>query len=163
MKAIKIKKLTPNATIPYYSKEGDSGMDLRANFENIKTKSDFKCCGTLGVNELKEITVHPQTRVVVPTGISIQLSKGQEAQVRPRSGQSLIKGFDVALGTIDSGYVGDIGVIVRNFTDQSIKIEHGERIAQLVVAPVLHVILEEVGELNKTERGIEGYGHTGNK
>jgi dUTP pyrophosphatase len=174
---IKLKKLHNDVVTPSYAKEGDAGMDIRAYIENKADKEDFICYGDIEIVgtcqggedmtpdfstwKTQSVIIHPQTRVIIPTGFCIQLNKNQEAQIRPRSGQSLKKGFDVALGTIDSGYTGEIGVIVRNFTDKPITIEHGERIAQIVISKFDSVTLTEVDELNETERGEGGFGHTG--
>lgn len=174
---VRLKKLYSDVVIPSYAKEGDAGIDIRAYIKNKTEQKDFNCYGdinilglcqgnedmtpNLSVLETQSIIIHPQTRIIIPTGICIQLNKNQEAQIRPRSGQSLKKGFDVALGTIDSGYIGEIGVIVRNFTDKPITIEHGERIAQIVVSKFDNVELVEVDELNETDRGTGGFGHTG--
>lgn len=100
---------------------------------------------------------------LIPTGISIALPHGYEAQVRPRSGLALKYGITIvnSPGTIDSDYRGDIGIILCNQGKDRFVVERGMRIAQLVVQPVIHAELEEVMELDETRRGEGGFGHTG--
>jgi dUTP pyrophosphatase len=101
--------------------------------------------------------------MLVPTGISISLPDGFEAQIRPRSGLALKHGITMlnSPGTIDADYRGEIGVIVINHGDEPFMLRSGERIAQMVVAPVTRVLLEEVEQLDDTYRGAGGFGHTG--
>lgn len=155
---------------PSYAKEGDSGMDLRANFAGVnnleKTKGKVMCVPVGEWNDgegLSKIIIDPDSRVIIPTGMYISLPKFYEAQVRPKSGQSFNKGFTVYLGTVDSNYRGEIGVIVANNTNRIIEIEHGEKVAQLVIAPVSQVEFENVDQLDTTERGEGGFGSTGIK
>ena len=119
-------------------------MDLRANIED-------------------PITLRPLERRIVPTGLYIALPEGYEAQVRPRSGLALKHGITVlnSPGTIDSDYRGEIGVLLINLSDTPFVINAGERIAQMVVARPEQAELIEVEELDDTERGAGGYGHTG--
>lgn len=119
-------------------------MDLRANIED-------------------PITLRPLERRIVPTGLYIALPEGYEAQVRPRSGLALKHGITVlnSPGTIDSDYRGEIGVLLINLSDTPFVINAGERIAQMVVARHEQAELIEVEELDDTERGAGGYGHTG--
>lgn len=137
-------KLHPAAIIPTYGSEEAAGADLYA-FESV--------------------TLAPRSQVLVPvrTGIAIQLPKGFEAQVRPRSGLALKKGITVlnTPGTIDSDYRGEIGVILFNTNHILYRIEYGDRIAQLVIAPVFRAQFEEDRELGSTIRGEGGYGSTG--
>lgn len=133
-----------NHALPAYSTEGSSGMDLRAY--------------------LKEpIVLKPGERAVVDTGVHIQLPQGYEAQVRPRSGNASRHGLVVILGTIDQDYTGSIGVILLNLGYEPIQISDNDRIAQLVAAPVAHVEWESVDKLDETDRGDQGWGHTGVK
>lgn len=128
-----------------YQTEGSVGMDLMAN-----------------VNE--PVIVKAGEYAMIPTGIGIQLQEGQEAQVRGRSGLAAKKGILVHTGTIDSDYRGEIGVILFNLGKEDFVINRHDRIAQLVIAEVLHANLELVGspeELEQTERGAGGFGHTG--
>jgi dUTP pyrophosphatase len=110
-----------------------------------------------------EIVIGPGERTIVPSGIAIALPDGYEAQVRPRSGLALRRGLTLlnTPGTVDADYRGEIGVILINLGDEPVRIERGERIAQLVVQRVPRVALTEVDELPTTERGSGGFGHTG--
>lgn len=130
--------------LPAYATPQSAGMDLRANIED-------------------PITLHPLERRIVPTGLYIALPEGYEAQVRPRSGLALKHGITVlnSPGTIDSDYRGEIGVLLINLSDTPFVINAGERIAQMVVARHEQAELIEVEELDDTERGAGGYGHTG--
>mgnify|MGYP000675787231 FL=1 len=130
--------------LPAYATPQSAGMDLRANIED-------------------PITLHPLERRIVPTGLYIALPEGYEAQVRPRSGLALKHGITVlnSPGTIDSDYRGEIGVLLINLSDTPFVINAGERIAQMVVARHEQAELIEVEELDNTERGAGGYGHTG--
>jgi dUTP pyrophosphatase len=107
--------------------------------------------------------LEPGERLLVPTGFAIELPDGYEAQIRPRSGLALRHGLGVANspGTVDSDYRGEIKVILINFGQEAYTLIRGERIAQLVVAPVTRVDLVEVTELGETQRGAGGFGHTG--
>jgi dUTP pyrophosphatase len=130
--------------LPAYATPQSAGMDLRANIED-------------------PITLRPLERRIVPTGLYIALPEGYEAQVRPRSGLALKHGITVlnSPGTIDSDYRGEIGVLLINLSDTPFVINAGERIAQMVVAKHEQAELIEVEELDDTERGAGGYGHTG--
>lgn len=130
--------------LPAYATPQSAGMDLRANIED-------------------PITLRPLERRIVPTGLCIALPEGYEAQVRPRSGLALKHGITVlnSPGTIDSDYRGEIGVLLINLSDTPFVINAGERIAQMVVARHEQAELIEVEELDDTERGAGGYGHTG--
>ena len=130
--------------LPAYATPQSAGMDLRANIE-------------------APITLRPLERRIVPTGLYIALPEGYEAQVRPRPGLALKHGITVlnSPGTIDSDYRGEIGVLLINLSDTPFVINAGERIAQMVVARHEQAELIEVEELDDTERGAGGYGHTG--
>jgi len=130
--------------LPAYATPQSAGMDLRANIED-------------------PITLRPLERRIVPTGLYIALPEGYEVQVRPRSGLALKHGITVlnSPGTIDSDYRGEIGVLLINLSDTPFVINAGERIAQMVVARHEQAELIEVEELDDTERGAGGYGHTG--
>ena len=133
--------------LPHYQTEASAGMDLRAN--------------------LPEGSLHlaPLQRLLVGTGLFIELPKGYEAQIRPRSGLALKHGLTVlnTPGTIDADYRGEIKVLLINLSNENFEIKHGERIAQMVVAAHEHVLWEEAQSLSQTERGTGGYGHTGTK
>ena len=109
------------------------------------------------------ITIAPGQRLGVPTGWSMELPYGYEAQVRPRSGLALRHGITVvnAPGTIDSDYRGEIVVLLVNLGSQPYTIAPGDRVAQMVIAPVVQARVEEVAELSQTVRGVGGFGHTG--
>jgi dUTP pyrophosphatase len=130
--------------LPSYSTDHSAGMDLRAN---------------LG----EEVILKPFERKLIPTGLFIELPVGYEAQVRPRSGLAINRGVTVlnSPGTIDADYRGEIMVIMINLSQEDFVIRHGERIAQMIVASHEKVEWNAVGELQETERGEGGFGHTG--
>ena len=130
--------------LPFYSTDHSAGMDLRANLE-------------------EEVILKPFERKLIPTGLFIELPLGYEAQVRPRSGLAIKKGITVlnSPGTIDADYRGEIMVILINLSQEDFVIQHGERIAQMVVASHEKVEWTAVEELEETERGDGGFGHTG--
>ena len=132
--------------LPNYETLESAGMDLRSN---IKT----------------DITLKPNQRAIVPTGIFIALPKGYEAQVRSRSGLAAKYGVTVlnSPGTIDADYRGEIGVILINFSENDFIIKNGDRIAQIVIAKHERAIWEECNDLSKTERGSGGFGSTGER
>ena len=132
--------------LPEYATPGSAGMDLRANID-------------------APITLAPGERKLIPTGIHIALPVGYEAQVRPRSGLALKYGIGLAnmLGTIDSDYRSSIGVILINLGQEDFVVNDGDRIAQLVIAKHETAEWDVVEELDETERGEGGYGHTGVK
>ena len=112
---------------------------------------------------LAEITIDPGETALVPTGLRVEIPQGYEAQVRPRSGLAIKKQIGIlnSPGTIDSDYRGEINVILTNFGKEEFIVRRGDRIAQLVVAPVTRVKWEEVHEVEPTVRGAGGFGHTG--
>lgn len=132
--------------LPAYATPQSAGMDLRANLD-------------------APVTLRPLERRLIPTGLRIALPAGFEAQVRPRSGLALKHGVTVlnTPGTIDADYRGEIGVILINLGAEPFVVNDGERIAQLVVARHEQPLLVEVCELDATERGEGGFGHTGRK
>lgn len=132
--------------LPQYATTQSAGMDLRANIS-------------------EPIVLRPMERRLIPTGLYIALPEGFEAQVRPRSGLALKHGLTVlnAPGTIDADYRGEVGVVLINLSDKDFVINDGERIAQMVIARYEQANLELVEELDETERGAGGYGHTGVK
>ena len=127
-----------------YATPLSAGLDLRANLSS-------------------PVTLRPMGRALIPTGLFIALPPGFEAQVRPRSGLALKKGIGVlnSPGTIDADYRGEIGVILVNLSDEPFVVQDGERIAQMVVARHERVEWTAVDELDETERGAGGFGHTG--
>lgn len=132
--------------LPAYATSQSAGMDLRANID-------------------ESIVLHPMERRLVPTGLHIALPQGFEAQIRPRSGLALKHGITVlnTPGTIDADYRGELMVLLINFSDTDFVINDGERIAQMVVARHEQIEFQVVDELDDTERGAGGYGHTGVK
>lgn len=130
--------------LPQYETAHAAGMDLRAAID-------------------KEITIKPLQRILVPTGLYIELPVGFEAQIRPRSGLAYKHGIGIvnSPGTIDADYRGEIKVLLVNLSDTDFVINDGERIAQMVVAKHETVVWNLVEELNETARGEGGYGHTG--
>lgn len=132
--------------LPEYATPLSAGMDIRANLS-------------------EPITLLPLQRKLIPTGLYIELPKGYEAQIRPRSGLALKKGITVlnTPGTIDADYRGEIGVILVNISDEPFVVNDGERICQMVVAEHATVRWQQVEELEETQRGTGGFGHTGKK
>ena len=130
--------------LPGYATDHSAGMDIRASIE-------------------KEILLKPLERVLVPTGLYIELPYGYEAQIRPRSGLSLKKGITVlnTPGTIDADYRGEIGVILINLSNVDYVIKDGERICQMVINKYEKIEWKEVEILNISDRGEGGFGHTG--
>jgi len=130
--------------LPEYSTLHAAGMDLRANLND-------------------EVILKPLERKLIPTGLFIELPVGYEAQVRPRSGLALKKGITVlnSPGTIDADYRGEIMIILINLSSENFVIQHGERIAQMIVAAHETVNWERVEILEETSRGDGGFGHTG--
>ncbi|BAF60334.1 dUTPase [Pelotomaculum thermopropionicum SI] len=156
-----VKKLHPEAMIPGRGTPLSSGLDLHAldvvKAENVKKPYD---------TETAAFTVRAGERVLVRTGLALQMEAGIEAQVRPRSGLALKHGITVlnTPGTVDADYTGDVGIVLWNTSREPFEIRKGDRVAQLVFAPVLHnVKLVEAAELAETERGAGAYGHTGTK
>ena len=137
------KSNNPN---PTYSPEQSAGVDLRANLP-------------------ESIVLNPGERKLVPTGLHLELPDGYEAQVRPRSGLAIKHGITVlnSPGTVDADYRGDVGVILINMGQEPFTINHGERIAQMVIAQYTQVQFLETNELNDSKRGTGGFGSSGTK
>ncbi len=153
MKAIEVKVQTlshfdASFELPFYATEGAAGADIRASMP-----------------EKASITVKPGQRLLVPTGLSMEIPLGYEVQVRPRSGLSLKSPLLIvnAPGTIDCDYRGEVNIIIANFGTEDYVIEHGLRIAQLVLAPVTQAKFTLTDSLSSTERGAGGFGSTGTK
>lgn len=130
--------------LPSYETNQAAGMDIRAALD-------------------KTITLDPGERQLIPTGFKIALPKGYEAQIRPRSGLAIRNGITMlnSPGTIDADYRGEVKVIAINHGQESFEINHGDRIAQMVISPVTQLQFNEVEELPETERGDGGFGSTG--
>lgn len=132
--------------LPTYTTSGAAGMDLRANF-----------------SDRAPITLTPGETALIPTGLSLEIPPGFEAQVRPRSGLALRHGITIpnSPGTIDSDYRGPVGVILANGGMTPFEVAHGDRIAQIVFAPVMQVAWDQSKALDDSDRGTGGFGSTG--
>ena len=141
---VRIKKLRPDAVVPAYQTEHAAGLDLCAAID-------------------KPIDVEPRARVAIPTGLALEIPPGFEGQLRPRSGLARDHGITLtnSPGTIDADYRGPVAVLVINHGHETVTIENGQRIAQLVIAPVARAELAVVDELTDTKRGAGGFGSTG--
>lgn len=141
---IEVKLVTKEGNVPAYETLGSAGMDLKATLD-------------------EPIVLNPGERMLVPTGLYIELPVGYEAQVRARSGLAIKHGITLinAIGTIDSDYRGELKVPLVNLGQEPFEIKNGERIAQMVVAKYEQVQWKVVDELSETERGEGGFGHTG--
>jgi len=165
---VKIKKLSEHAVIPKYAKQGDSGFDLVA---------------------IEDVIIEPGKTAKIPTGLAFEIPEGYELQVRPRSGITSKTKLRVQFGTVDSGFRGEVNVSVDNISAMDLNeytplkdiqgelvysnsmfdsdfggtylIKKGDRIAQGVIAPVIHAAFEEVDELSESERGENGFGSSG--
>lgn len=139
---LKFKRIHPDAVLPSYAHASDAGMDVRS---------------------VEDLTISPGQRALVHTGLVVLLPSMYEAQVRPRSGLALKNGITVlnTPGTIDSGYRGEIGVILFNTSEVEFAIKKGDKIAQIVIAPVTQPTIEETDTLDETDRGDGGFGSTG--
>ena len=144
MHEILIKKLHSDVNIPKYETEGSSGLDLEAYIE-------------------KDLRLLPGERKLVPTGVSVAMPNNFEIQIRPRSGLAYKNGISVVNtpGTIDSDYRGEIKVLLINLGTEAVTIKKFQRIAQMVICPVIKANLKEVQELPETIRGAGGFGSTG--
>ena len=141
---MKVKIKSDSGILPFYETEGSAGMDLRAYID-------------------ERVTIKPGQRMLVPTGLYIELPVGYEAQIRARSGLAIKKGIGLVngIGTIDSDYRGEIKVILINWGEEDFVIENGDRIAQMVIAKYERIDWEPADDLSDTERGSGGFGHTG--
>ena len=137
---LQFKKLSERARLPKYAHDGDSGMDVYA--------TDSK-------------TIPPYSFIKMPLNLACNIPTGYELQVRPRSGLAAKHGVACVFGTVDMGYRGDIGVTLFNHTNTEVRIEKGDRIAQLVLAPIVRAHIVETDTLDNTERGANGFGSTG--
>ena len=139
---LRFRRVHPDAVLPSYAHPSDAGMDVRS---------------------VDELTLAPGRRALVHTGLVMLLPPGYEAQVRPRSGLALKSGVTVlnTPGTIDSGYRGEVGVILANFGETDFRVKPGDKIAQIVVAPVAQAEIVETEDVDETDRGAGGFGSTG--
>ena len=139
---LRFKRIHPDAVLPAYAHPSDAGMDVRS---------------------VADIVIPPGGRALVPTGLVAIIPPMYEIQVRPRSGLALKHGVTVlnTPGTIDSGYRGEIGVILANFGDKEFSVSKGDKVAQLVFAPVVQPEVFETDTIDETDRGAGGFGSTG--
>ena len=139
---LRFRKVHPDAVLPSYAHPSDAGMDVRS---------------------VEGLTIAPGKRALVHTGLVMLLPPKYEAQVRPRSGLALKSGVTVlnTPGTIDSGYRGEVGVILANFGDADFPVKKGDKIAQIVIAPVTQPEIVETDFIDETDRGTGGFGSTG--
>ena len=144
MVKVLINKLDPSVELPEYKTSGASGMDLIASLKN-------------------SINIKPKKSSLIPTGLSVAFSQDYEIQIRPRSGLAAKNNISVlnTPGTIDSDYRGEIKVIIYNHGDADFKVNNGDRIAQMILTPVIKMELEETDKLPETVRGEDGFGSTG--
>ena len=144
MVKVLIKKLDPSVKLPEYKTSGASGMDLIAFLKD-------------------PINIKPKKSSLIPTGLSVAFSENYEIQIRPRSGLAAKKNISVlnTPGTIDSDYRGEIKVIIYNHGDSDFVVNNGDRIAQMILTPVIKIELEETNDLPETVRGEGGFGSTG--
>ena len=144
MVKVLIKKLDPSVKLPEYKTSGASGLDLMAFIK-------------------EPIEIKPKTSSLIPTGLSVAFSENYEIQIRPRSGLAAKKNITVlnTPGTIDSDYRGEIKVIIYNHGNEKFLVNNGDRIAQMILAPVVKMELEEVNNLPESIRGKDGFGSTG--
>lgn len=143
---MELKFRSLSGSLPTYATDGASGMDLRAFID-------------------EPVILHPMERRLIPTGLFVQLPEGYEGQVRARSGLAIKHGIGLvnSIGTIDSDYRGELKIPVINFGNESFTINNGDRIAQLVIASYERVVPIMVSDLDETDRGEGGFGHTGVK
>ena len=138
-----------NISLPVYETSQSSGMDLRANL--------------IEDNRVNGISLQAKKWLLIPTGLAISMPIGYEAQIRPRSGLAFKHGVSVlnSPGTIDADYRGELGVLLINHGEDEFHINHGDRIAQIVFAPVIQVVWKQVAYLDKSSRDANGFGSTG--
>ena len=138
-----------NISLPMYETSQSSGMDLRANL--------------IEDNRVNGISLQAKKWLLIPTGLAISMPIGYEAQIRPRSGLAFKHGVSVlnSPGTIDADYRGELGVLLINHGEDEFHINHGDRIAQIVFAPVIQVVWKQVANLDKSSRDANGFGSTG--
>lgn len=139
---LRFRRIHPDAVLPAYAHPSDAGMDVRS---------------------VDDLVIAPGRRALVHTGLVMALPPMYEAQVRPRSGLALKHGITVlnTPGTVDSGYRGEVGVILANFGEEDFVVKKGDKIAQIVIAPVTQPVIEETETVDETDRGAGGFGSTG--
>ena len=137
---VKIKRISPDAQIPSYAKEGDAGFDL---------------------NSVEDYVIKPFEKVIVKTGLQMEIPKGYVGLIWDRSGLATKNSLHRLAGVVDSSYRGEVGVVLFNLKNIEYKVNKGDRIAQMLIQSVERVEFEEVSELEETVRGECGFGHTG--
>lgn len=137
---VRIKKLNPEAIVPAYAHEGDAGMD---------------------VFSVSEVVLAPGERAIIPTGIAMAVPQGYVALVWDKSGRAVKEGLTTMAGVIDAGYRGEVGIVMLNTSSESVIIPKHEKVAQILIQPVVSPQLEEVDDLDDTSRGEGGFGSTG--
>tara|TARA_B100001093_G_scaffold301272_1_gene287341 strand:- start:346 stop:786 length:441 start_codon:yes stop_codon:yes gene_type:complete len=146
MTEILIKKLTKNVSLPKYATDGSSGVDLAANLEQV-------------------IEIKPGKIAIIPTGLAVSIPRNFEIQIRPRSGLAAKNQVSVlnTPGTIDSDYRGEIKIILINLSNKNFLVNSGDRVAQMVLCPIIKATFKEVDNLENTTRGFGGFGSTGKR
>jgi len=141
---LRVKKKEEGVELPKYETSGSAGLDIRAYIAS-------------------DLAIPPEGRAKIPTGLFLEIPKGYEAQIRPRSGLALKWGITLlnSPGTIDSDYRGELEVILINTGSESFTVKNGDRIAQMVISPVVRAVISEADHLSETERGAGGFGSTG--
>jgi dUTP pyrophosphatase len=141
---LRVKKKDEGVALPKYETSGSAGLDIRAFITS-------------------DLDIPPMGRVKIPTGLFLEIPKGYEAQIRPRSGLAIKWGITLlnSPGTIDSDYRGELEVILFNTGSESFTVKNGDRIAQMVISPVVRAVISEADHLSETERGAGGFGSTG--
>ena len=144
MTEILIKRLSKSVSLPKYETKGSSGMDLAANLDQA-------------------VEIQPGKSAIIPTGLAVSIPKNYEIQIRPRSGLAIKYGITLlnSPGTIDSDYRGLVGIILINNGQDAYTVSHGDRIAQLIVSPVIQAVFQTFDDLSETTRGTSGFGSTG--
>lgn len=151
-------KLEDGALPPSYAKPGDAGADLALKLNDPEDAPWWTWC--VDKKQTTIVMLAPGQGAWFKTGVSFEIPEGYEGQIRPRS-SCHAKGLSVAIGTIDSGYRGQVGVYLRNVGNEVVSLEHGQRVAQIIFAPVVRAEFEQAESLSESERGIDGFGSTG--
>lgn len=140
MMTIPVQRLHPDATLPTYAHPGDAGMDVYSN---------------------EEVTLQPRERKAVSTGISMAVPEGYVALVWEKSGRALKEGLSTMAGVVDAGYRGEVMIVVLNVSETPIQISRGQKLAQILIQPVVSGMIREVESLEDSSRGTGGFGSTG--
>ena len=159
-----------NSSLPKFETDGAAGMDLRASFKYVTPENPLKVFGKAEIvfgNETRKtlLCLEPNARAIIPTDMYITVPKGHFCAIYPRSGLSIKEGLGLcnSVGVLDEDYTGNMGIPVINNGFETICIEDGERIAQMIIQPYVRFEWEEVESLEKTNRNPNGFGSTGNK